>query len=172
MSEPAGIEAIIVKVFDSFRKISPALIAIAIVTAIILFAPISFLTQLGLDTLSRDVTIVIGLVFLLSITLILTILFSYIFEHLRKRKIIKEKINDCRMLNDKQKEIMKKMMQSKDRANFLKSTDGDVVFLKSKGLICRPEQTADIHMVSSNTYEFCPQPWVVEIWLKNPKLFD
>ena len=172
MSDLNGIDAIIDKVFNSFRKISPALIAIAIVTAIVLFAPDSFLAQLGLDTLSQNVTIVIGLVFLLSAVLILAIMFSYLFEYLRKKQIINEKIRDCRLLNDKQKAIMKRLLIAKDRSDYLKATDGDVVFLKSKGLICRPDQSADIHMISSNTYKFCPQPWVIEMWLNNPKLFD
>ena len=172
MSEPKGIDIIITKVFDSFRKISPALIAVTIVSGIVLFAPKAFLDKLGLASLPDNIIMAIGILFLLFTALIITILLSYFSEWLRKRKILREKINDCHMLNENQKLLMKKMLSSTEKAAYLKAIDGDTVFLESKGILCRPTQSADYDMISRNIYKYCPQPWVIELWPKNPKLFD
>ena len=167
MNENNGASVIITKVFDSFRKISPALVALAIVSSFILFAPVGVLGKLGLSSLPSNVIMIIGLIFLLSVMLIITILLSSFAKRIQKWKIINEKIADCRMLNEKQKEIVRKMLHSKDKSSYLCATDGDVVFLESKSIICHPTQAVDQNMMFRNIYKYCPQPWVIELWLKN-----
>ena len=61
------------KVFDSFKKISPALIAVALASGLILFLPESVLEKMALNNLQDVWKIVIGLVFIVSCALIITI---------------------------------------------------------------------------------------------------
>ena len=66
-------DKIIDKVFDGFKKITPALISIAILSGFVLFLPEFILSELGLNELPRLVISTVGIVFLLSCTLTLTI---------------------------------------------------------------------------------------------------
>ena len=77
-------DKIIDKVFDSFKKVTPALVAIMIVTGLILFLPVSVLEKLGLNNLEPIWRMIIGLLFILSCSLILTIFLSTVFQKILK----------------------------------------------------------------------------------------
>ena len=69
------------KTFDNFKKITPALVAIALLTGMILFLPESILDKMALSNLPDLWNKVIGLTFLLSVALIITlVVFSIIIS--------------------------------------------------------------------------------------------
>ena len=73
------------KTFDNFKKITPALVAIALLTGMILFLPESILDKMGLSNLPDLWNKVIGLTFLLSVALIITlVVFSINIGKLKK----------------------------------------------------------------------------------------
>lgn len=85
------IENLSEKTFDSFKKITPALVAIAILTGLLLFLPESVLARMSLNELPGLWKRIIGIVFLLSVALIGTIVifpvFSYVLSKHRNRRI-------------------------------------------------------------------------------------
>ena len=89
-------DKIIDKVFDGFKKITPALVAVAIVSGSILFLPVTFLSKLGLDNLPESIKTVIGTLFLLSCSLILTILCSVVFQRVIKTAKHKKLLSDLK----------------------------------------------------------------------------
>lgn len=66
-------DKIIEKVFDGFKRITPALIAIALFSGGILFLPTSILQQMNLLNSSPTVRTIFCALFLLSCTLVATI---------------------------------------------------------------------------------------------------
>lgn len=172
MSKENAFESLVEKVFEGFRKITPALVALFIVSGFILFSPEGVLVKLGLNTLPSYVRVVIGLVFLLTVALIITLLVSSLSKGLRRWRLVREKIKDCRSLSEEQKKIMKSLLASKDKAVSYESTNGNIVFLKSKRFICHPQQVVDFIDMSENKMKYCPQPWVFELIEKKPGIFD
>ena len=63
------------KIFDNFKKITPALVAVTILTGLLLFLPENILFRMSLDKLRDSWKQIIGMLFLLSITLICTMIF-------------------------------------------------------------------------------------------------
>ena len=63
------------KIFDNFKKITPALVAVTILTGLLLFLPEKILFRMNLDKLRDSWKQIIGMLFLLSITLICTMIF-------------------------------------------------------------------------------------------------
>ena len=67
------INSISEKTFGSFKKITPALVAVAIITGLLLFLPESVLAKMSLNALPDLWKRIIGIIFLLSVALICTI---------------------------------------------------------------------------------------------------
>ena len=74
------IENLLEKTFDSFKKITPGLVAFAILTGSLLFLPESVLTRMNLNELPDLWKRRIGLLFLLSVALIGTIVIFAVFS--------------------------------------------------------------------------------------------
>ena len=172
MSKETAFENVIEKVFEGFRKITPALVALFIVTGFIMFSPEGLLVKFGLNVLPHYVRVIIGLIFLLSIALIITILVSNLLKAFNRRKIVWERIKVCRSLNAEQKKIMKRILASKEKTVSFDCTNGNIVFLKSMGLIFAPQQVIGVLELDENRLNYCPQPWVFEVLKKAPGLFD
>lgn len=169
-------DKIIDKVFDGFKKITPALVAISIMSGLILFLPISFLQKLGLNNLPELTISIIGLLFLLSCSLMLTILCSVCYQ--KVMNVVKHKtlLNNLRKkyikLSPKHKTIINKLMNSSSKSIELDYLSGDTVYLSQNNFIFRPNQVVDAYLLYDNKYTYVPQPWLVDLWDKEPELFD
>ena len=64
---------IVTKVFDGFKRWTPALLAVLIVTGLILFLPDALLQRMALDNIPSLWRVIVGLLFLLSLALIVSI---------------------------------------------------------------------------------------------------
>lgn len=70
-----SIDTLAEKIFDNFKRITPALVASAIFTGLLLFLPKNILMIMNLDELPILWNRIIGIVFLLSVALISTMMF-------------------------------------------------------------------------------------------------
>ncbi len=169
-------DKIIDKVFDGFKKITPALIVLAIVSSAILFLPIKFLNKLGLGSLPDGLRITIGIVFLLSTSLIITIIISSMFSLIAKRiknGYLKNKLKKSyNNLSRNQKIIINQLCKAKTKSIKLNNTSGDTRYLIAKGFIFSPRQTIIEDDVYNNLQMYCAQPWLIELYEKNPKMFE
>ncbi|MBE5907650.1 MAG: hypothetical protein E7278_02295 [Lachnospiraceae bacterium] len=67
-------DSFVEKTFDNFKRITPALVAVALLTGLLLFLPESILNKMGVEDLPTLWKRVIGLLFLLSTVLMVTVL--------------------------------------------------------------------------------------------------
>ncbi len=169
-------DKIIDKVFDGFKKITPALVAVAIVSGSILFLPTTFLSKLGLNDLPGSIKTVIGTLFLLSCALILTILCSVVFQRVIKTAKHKKLLSDLKKsyteLSTRHKKIIVKLMKSSSKSIELDSLSGDTIYLSEHNFIHCPQQVVDAFALYDNKYTYVPQPWLIDLYEKEPELFE
>lgn len=139
-----SVDSIAEKTFDNFKKITLALVAIAILTGLLLFLPKSVLVKMNLDELPVLWNQVIGIVFLLSVALIATmIVFSVISQITSKRRSKRIRVNlkkTYQTLSPKQKAIIVKLLRSEDKTITLDKNSGDTIYLVNNMFLHMPEQ--------------------------------
>ncbi|MBQ7288181.1 MAG: superinfection exclusion B family protein [Clostridia bacterium] len=168
-------DRIIDKAFDGFKKLTPALIAVAIMSGLVLFLPETILRKVGLMNLPNTTTIIIGLLFLLSCTLILTILVSKIGKSVYTK--VKSKTQRAQMrkkhknLSDRHKEILLKLLSTENKSKEMNIASGDIQYLQANGFIYIPTQAIDAFNATYNMYIYVPHPWLVEYFEECPEEF-
>jgi len=162
-------------VFDNFKKITPGLLAVALLSGALLFLPQSVLAKMSLDNLSDTAKRIAGIVFLLSsITTVVIVLHSTI-------ETLTEKIIRCNFrraqrkklekLSNRQKQIIVEMMNSPDMAIQLDSSSGDVAYLQTNLFIHPPVQVTSVDYDNKMVMIYVPHPWLVDLYNKKPELF-
>lgn len=176
MSVSIDTKGIIEKVFDSFKRITPALFSIAVLTGLLLFLPKTVLERMSLANLPEVWNRIIGIVFLLSVTLILTIITLSIVSRIRKRIINKIAKRKMRMqvvkLSPRQRAIIVSLLHSEDKSIKLDKNSGDTVYLEGERFIYMPQQAFSLGWNNEMILTFLPQPWLLELYNEEPELFE
>ena len=163
------------KTFDNFKKITPAMVAIAILSGLILFLPEDILKKMSLNDLPERWKQIIGIVFLLSIALIGTLLlFSFLSHIMSKNKNIRLKKNlkdKIKTLSPRQKEIIKQLLRSEDKTISLDKNSGDTIYLLNNLFLYMPQQVASVGWNNEMILTYTPQPWLLELYNEEPDLF-
>lgn len=164
-----GFNEVVDKVFDSFKKITPALIAIAIACGGILFLPSQILTKLHIKNFSDTYGSILGAVFLLSSALIITIILSEMFSWTRKkykgirlRKMLEQRLLK---LSSEHIKILVDTYKKKSQSTMLRVAAGTTIYLINGGFIGHATQISD-----GETLEYFLQPWVKEYFDNHPDL--
>ena len=172
----ANIDNVFEKTFDNFKKITPALIAVSIITALILFLPKFVLNKMSLDELPAAWQRAIGLIFLSSVALIVTIIISSIAESIRKSIINKWLKRDLKqklkILSSIQKDIILDLLNSPDKTIKLDSSSGDTLYLVRNLFLHRPQQVVSIELDNKVYAVYTPQPWLMDLFNEEPELFS
>lgn len=171
----ASVESITEKTFDNFKKITPALVAIAILTGLLLFLPKTVLQRMHLDELPVLWSRVIGIVFLLSIALIVTLLIFTIISHFteksRNKRIRANLKRRYQTLSPKQKAIIKQLLESEDKTISLDKNAGDTIYLENNFFLHMPEQVFSLGWDNEMTLKYVPQPWLLDLYNEEPEFF-
>ena len=171
-----SIDNITEKIFDNFKKITPALVAVAVLAGLILFLPKKFLKRMSLDDLPILWNRIIGIVFLLCVALIITmILFSIISritEKQRNKRIRDNLKKKLQTLSPRQKEIVLQLMQSEDKAIMLDKNSGDAIYLQNNLFLHMPEQAVTLGWNNEIMVKFVPQLWLLDLYNEEPELFS
>ncbi|MBQ8805907.1 MAG: superinfection exclusion B family protein, partial [Bacteroidaceae bacterium] len=172
--EQTAFDKIIEKVFDGFKRITPALVAIALCTGAILFLPSSILEKMNLHSLSPIYISILGVIFLFACTLIITICLASIWQWCKIKIqticVKKKYVRELKMLTKRQKLILGEILYAQSRSAVFCTTDGDILFLYNKGMIYAPSQSAETMMVALNQRTFVPADWLMQIWQQNPEI--
>ena len=96
MSVNVNFDSKIDKIFADFKKLSPALIAVAIASGLILFLPYNILERMALDKLPDLWKRVIGIIFIVSVALIVTIVLVAVYHKVRAKIRYKNTIKKLR----------------------------------------------------------------------------
>ena len=168
-------DTIIDKVFAGFKKITPALVAVSLVSGAILFLPKTVLELLGLNELPDNVRTTIGVTFLLSVALIITIAVSSCWKMITRKIKHKNMLKNLRSrfiaLAPEQKEIVLELLKSEDKVIVLDIAAGNTKYLQENNFIYRPEQFYSGGYDDDVYMKFVPHPWLIDLYNKEPELF-
>ncbi len=168
-------DTIIDKVFACFKKITPALVAVSLASGAILFLPASILKLLGLNELRENARTVIGMLFLLSTTLIVTIALSACWKTVTRKTrhtmVLKNLKKRFLALAPEQKEIVLELLKSEDKVILLDAASGNTLYLQNNNFIYRPEQIFSAGYDNEIYMKFTPHPWLIDLYNKEPQLF-
>lgn len=161
------------KTFDNFKKITPALIAVALLTGMLLFLPDSILEKMYLDELPMLWSRIVGIAFLLSIALIVTIvissIISYIYSKRRYKKIREIQKKKLKMLSPRQRSIILKLLRSKDKTISLNSNSGDTIYLVNNLFLYMPQQVFTLGWDNEMVLTYVPHPWLLDLYNEEPE---
>ena len=164
------------KTFDNFKKITPALVAIALLTGMILFLPESILDKMGLSNLPDLWNKVIGLTFLLSVALIITLVVFSIISRIRDKrqtKRLRENLKkNLKRLSPRQKSIVVQLLHSEDKTISLDKNSGDTIYLVNNLFIYMPQQAFTLGWNNEMILTYVPQPWLLDLFNDEPELFN
>lgn len=170
-----SIETITEKLFDNFRKITPALIAVATFTGLLLFLPDSVLSKMSLHQLPKLWKQIIGITFLLSIALIATIIIFGCFSKFikkQKNKRIKQNLRKkLKSLSPRQKQIVLQLLRSEDKSIILDKNAGDTIYLLNNLFLHQPEQVVSVGWNNEMDMVYVPQLWLMDLFNEEPELF-
>ena len=163
------------KVFDNFKKLTPALFSLAIISGLLLFLPESILQKMALINLSDSLKMIIGFVFLLCVALIVTIvLFSLFGKLLSSRKYKRFRMNQKKKLehlSQQQRMIINELMHSNDKSIQLDANSGDTIYLLSNLFIHQPQQIISVDYDNAMIFTYVPEPWLIDLYNEKPELF-
>ena len=163
------------KIFDNFKKITPALVAVTILTGLLLFLPEKILFRMNLDKLRDSWKQIIGMLFLLSITLICTMIFFSLVSRIVsiwRKKINRLNLkNKYRKLSITQKAIILKLLRSKAKTIMLDKNSGDTIYLVENTFLHQPEQVHSLGWNNEIILIYVPQLWLMELYNEEPELF-
>lgn len=157
-----SVDNIAEKTFDNFKKITPALVAVAILSGLLLFLPENLLKKMSLDELPVLWNRIIGIVFLLSVALISTmIVFSVISHITEKRRNKRIRVNlkkKIQTLSPRQKAIILQLLRSEDKTISLDKNSGDTIYLENNLFLHMPEQAFTLGWNNEMILTYVPQP--------------
>ena len=169
------INQIIDKVFAGCKKITPALIAVSLTSGLILFLPHKLLEKMGLDKIPPSLKSAIGLIFIVTMVLIVTIVFWEITNKWYKRyqnKIVRKRFrNNFINLPIELKAIIIEMMDQPSKKIILDSAEGSTLYLLSNSFIFEPQQIFSPSYDNKVWLQYVPNPWLIDLYYSEPELF-
>ena len=153
-------DKIIENVFDSLKKLTPALVALLIASSFILFAPENFIEKIGLNKLSEDFRTICGFVFVISVALIVSISIFSLAGGIRKRMYIKSLEKGLMRLTYAENVMVQLMYHLPAHSISMSAQEGVTGALLQKKIIAFASSVSD--NVGVFTFQFVLQPWVVK----------
>lgn len=148
----------IVKSLLELLKLAPRyFIAFGIAAALMLFSNDDTLQRFGVFDLAKNYRPWLGIIFILSLTMILITLINQTAKWIRKfhreRIFFKEIIERLNSLTEDEKQILRFYIAKQTKTNFLRIDDGVVQGLVSAGIIYRAANFGDIRRFPYNISE-------------------
>lgn len=176
MSIDFSTEHIADKVFDNFKKVTPALFAMSLVCGLILFLPTSVLEKMSLHHLPDVWKMVIGIIFILCVSLIVTIFAFSFFSNFHARRIAKRfkaiQRKKLLQLSPNQKNIILALLRSEDKAIKLEQNSGDTIYLLTNLFIHQPTQAFSLGWDNEIYLTYVPETWLLDLYNEEPELFN
>lgn len=144
-------------------------------SSFLLFASDSFLKKIYLYQIIIKFNSLIGIIFFLSIIIILTKIILFIYKKIEKsyseKRATKNLEKMLEELSKKEKNILKLIFESEDNLNYLSLHSGIVKKLETEGIIGKTTSTHTVSMWDPS-WPYALQPWVYKYLEKHPEYFD
>lgn len=176
MSVSVNSDSIFEKVFDGFKKLTPALAAIGIASGLIILLPGYILEKMALNDLPDTWKRIIGIVFIVSIALIVTIVgvsvYRAVENKLAPRRFRATKRKQYINLSAHYKTILLQILSSKECSIELDPTSGDTLYLLNNQFIHQTQSYMFVGPGYTAPVVYTPQPWLIDLYHKEPELFE
>lgn len=164
------------KVFDGCKKLTPALVALAGASGLLLFLPSSVLEKMGLSKIPFAVKGIIGVIFIISSVLIVTIIIWELcgkrYRKYRNKKLRRSLREQYLKLPPELKEILIKLMKQPNKKMMMDSADGDVIYLLNNLFINQPAQVVSTPYDNVILMQYTPNLWLIDLYYNEPELFS
>ncbi|MFI3200737.1 MAG: super-infection exclusion protein B [Eubacteriales bacterium] len=167
---------VIENVFDNLKKITPVLITIDICTGLIIFLPSHMLERMKLNLISDEWLLYISLIFLFSVSLTIVIICYNIvkaklleFQEINLRKKLRIRYIN---LSSSHKSLIRNLLNTKEKSIELNAYSGDVVYLENNIFIMSSSNMTGRYGQSEMYLQYVPQPWLLDLYNKEPELFQ
>ena len=164
---------LIKELIDIF-KIKNIIIFCFLASSILLFTPDQLLDKIYLVDFRNKYGFIIGIIFYLSIVIILVYLINDkistkidLFRYKQKINSFLHKLDDITAIA-----IISKFLKSKDNTLYLKMNTGSVARLRSVGIISPTNDTNAVYDITEPKIPFLMQPMVYDIIKKDEGLFN
>lgn len=164
-----SIDKVLEKVFDNLKKLTPALAALCIGTAVMLFFPKSWLQKLYLDTVPEHLMSAIGALFIISAVLVLVITATALSKRVSLWRAIKIGEKRLESLSIEEKEIIIVMYNQPGHVLSMDESGGLAPIWRSQRIVGRAASISD--GVGRFTFKHFLQPWVVKYIEKHLDFF-
>ena len=160
------------KITDFIKLTSKQYFALTLISGIFLFSPDIFIQRLVLFEITKQIKPWVGLLFIISVILLLVNLFSYLIlffkgyiNNKRKLKIVVERIN---MLTRAEKKILFDYIDNDTRTQYFEFGDGIIQGLVAENILFKSSIIGQ-----TNSWPFNIQPYVWVYLKKNySKIFS
>ena len=148
------------------------LCAIAICTSLLLYLPQKAIEKIGLSTFINSYKAWIGVIWIGSLSLLLSVCFIKLYNSLRRRyqlkKIEKLRIQRLQKLTVEEREVLSQYISSQTRTQAFKYSDGVIRELEAFKIISRSSEIAH----RFDIFPFNIQPWAWDYLNEHPELLD
>ena len=145
---------------------------VSIMTAIVLFAPDTFVVRTGLLEIRSENLAWIGLAFLISISIFLATLiealWKWIREKVKNRALERNLAHTLSDLTVDQKELLRELMTGAQSTVYRPISNGTASYLASLNVILRTSNLSN----HGGSFPYGLQPWAKRALKKNPSLLD
>ena len=162
------------KVVDWLRLPLKTIVGIAVASSVLLFSPHQFLASLGLDTAVHTVRPMLGIVFVVSVSIVVVaglagvarffkpwIVQWYLIFHGRRR---------LHQLTPDEKTILGYYLRNQTRSQSLPLQSGVVHALERERIIIRASNLGQPGTLT--VFDFCIQPWAWEYLNAHPEIVE
>lgn len=159
------------------RKVLIISFTIMIFTGLFLFLPDSIINKLFLDKIRNSIGAILGIVFLISVVLVIVILLICVFDFIAnkyKLKKLKKRITKYLLENKNEViiQIIKELLKEKDHTGPLPYNNGATAELTSRGIISLTSANNPVEFGDNNEMftNYFLQPFIIEIIENNEEL--
>lgn len=162
------------KEFVDFLKLPPTILgALTVASGLLLFLPKKVLEKLYMESFKEKCGFVIGIVFIVSASILVVMLAVNVYKSVKKKtnlkKLKKSQSKFLKKITGNKVEVIKGLLQEPTHTAMLPMQDGLVIELQHYNVITPAGQTQFVSMPDPEIYFFL-QPWVEERILEDEEL--
>tara|TARA_R110001592_G_C13083434_1_gene742804 strand:- start:105 stop:602 length:498 start_codon:yes stop_codon:yes gene_type:complete len=158
------------QVFDWLKLSGKQAFILCVITSIMLFSGDGLLTELGLLEAKKSLQIWLGLVWLISVSILLAEIvfptYKWVFQKIKWHFNLREYQLRLHDLTVEEKELLSQYIDNNTRTTSIKYSNGVAKELESEMVIRRASHMSHHHDV----FPYNIQPWAWEYLTKNPEL--
>lgn len=159
---------------DFFKLPTKIMFALALASGMILFLPVNIVAKMYMDDFRTKYGFAIGLLFLISFSILAVTVFSGVYKYLSHKYSIKKFKASAKerlqKLDDYQKAIVYDLYMEDNHTKELPLHDGAVKWLEQNIIITKTTNQYAVSDLNNAVFPYMLQPWAIEELQKDSEL--